>query len=150
MGYHSSLIHQFTESNSKDAYEGHVLKIIKEQEGRTQYTSYSSFSQTSSTSNSVPSSSQVDKGAESDSSQGKDNTFKITLRSGSRTITVTVRPTTKCSSFVSTFVKKSNLPPETAKKARIEVDGEKMDPDSEIGDADLEDGDQVDIVGLEH
>ena len=42
------------------------------------------------------------------------------------------------------------MPPETAKKARIEVDGEKMDPDSEIGDADLEDGDQVDIVGLEH
>ena len=93
--------------------------------------------------------SQNDTGAESDTSQGKNDTFKLTLQSGSHSITVTVRPTTKCGSIVSTFVKKLNLPAAKAKNAFIEVDGEKMNPGSEIGDADMEDGDQVDIGGLE-
>ncbi|KAH8114704.1 hypothetical protein DFH11DRAFT_1592906 [Phellopilus nigrolimitatus] len=77
-----------------------------------------------------------DSGADSDASQeSRDDTFRLQLRSGAQTITVT-------------FVRKIGKPASAAKKARIEVDGEKMSPESEISEADLEDGDLVDIVGV--
>lgn len=129
-----------------EAYAEQVYCYIREQErrGRQMTPAY----HTPPSSSSPSRQSQNDTGAESDTSQGKNDTFKLTLQSGSHSITVTVRPTTKCSSIVSTFVKKLNLPAAKAKNAFIEVDGEKMNPGSEIGDADLEDGDQVDIGGL--
>ena len=91
-----------------------------------------------------------DSGAESDASQVKedDDKFKLHLRNGDTTIVVTVRPTTKCSAIVATFLRKTNQPAALEKKARVEIDGEKMSPNSVIGDAELEDGDLVDIVGL--
>ncbi|THH05500.1 hypothetical protein EW145_g4751 [Phellinidium pouzarii] len=90
----------------------------------------------------------TDSGAESDVSHDKGDTFRLHLRSGAETVTVTVRPTTKCSAIVASFLRKMGKPATGAKKARVEVDGEKMCPDSCIGDADLENGDLVDIVGV--
>lgn len=78
----------------------------------------------------------------------KSDVFKLRLRSGETTVTVSVRPTTKCGAIVASFVKKLGLPPTAVKKAHIDVDGEAMEFDAEIGDVGLEDGDLVDIVGL--
>lgn len=35
-----------------------------------------------------------------------------------------------------------------AKGAALSIDGDRMDPNMQIADADLEDGDMVDVVGL--
>lgn len=66
----------------------------------------------------------------------------------SRDIAVTVRPTTMCRAIVAAFVKKAGLDARRGAKAQLVVDGDKMDPNSEIGEADLEDGDMVEVVGL--
>ncbi|TBU23746.1 hypothetical protein BD311DRAFT_767928 [Dichomitus squalens] len=94
-------------------------------------------------------------------------TFKLTVRSGrtDKDIILTVRPTTKCGAIVRAFLKKAGLEAEylaggapakgrgrgkaTAPKVpALSVDGDRMDPETEIGEADLEDGDLVEIVGL--
>ncbi|KAI5121071.1 hypothetical protein M0805_008585 [Coniferiporia weirii] len=90
----------------------------------------------------------TESGAESDASHDRSDTFRLHLRSDAETITVTVRPTTKCRAIVASFLRKTGRPAAAAKKARIEVDGIKLATDSEIGTADLEDGDLIDIVGL--
>lgn len=112
-----------------------------------------------------------DTGSEAESDVEGD-TFKIVLRSAKTTkdITLTVRPTTKCGSIVKAFLKKAGLadeyptagetPPEpkaklkrgkqavVPKDPRLCVDGDKLGNDSPISDADLEDGDMVEVVGL--
>jgi hypothetical protein len=90
-----------------------------------------------------------DSAAESDAG----DKFKLTLRSAATTkdITLTVKPTTKCSAIVQAFIKKAKLTSATPKKGggpRLTVDGEKLDPDTMIGDVDVEDGDLVEVVGL--
>ncbi|PFH46528.1 hypothetical protein AMATHDRAFT_50986 [Amanita thiersii Skay4041] len=102
-----------------------------------------------------------------------DNKFKIVLQSSltqGRHITLTVRPTTKCGSIVKAFLKKAGLADQypqvfadanvdatqkrgrrktpIQKDPRIYIDGEKMENETEIGEADLEDGDMVEVVGL--
>ncbi|EED79426.1 predicted protein [Postia placenta Mad-698-R] len=100
-----------------------------------------------------------DTGAESAS-----DTFRLTLRSGkTKDIVLTVRPSTACGAIVKAFLKKSGLaeqyPEPTVEKRkgkkgkpaegpRLMLDGDKLDPASEIGAADLEDGDLVEVVGL--
>ncbi|TFK52234.1 hypothetical protein OE88DRAFT_1657374 [Heliocybe sulcata] len=104
--------------------------------------------------------------AESESgaeSQGdSDDKFKLVLRSAitSKGITLTVRPTTTCAAIVKAFLKSAGLadkyPEGKSTKGRkkggdgprLVVDGDKMDPTSPISEADLEDGDQVEVVGL--
>lgn len=99
------------------------------------------------------------------------DTFKLTLRSAKTTkdIVLTVRPSTKCGSIVKAFLKKAGLadqyleeaPKAAAKKKRgrkslvvvasgpnLMIDGDKMNNDTEISEADLEDGDMVEVVGL--
>ena len=104
-----------------------------------------------------------DAGAES-APEDEDDKFRLTLRSGkTKDITVTVRPTTTCEAIVRAFLKKAGLADQypnvkapAAKKGRgkapegpkLMVDGDKLDPSSMIGDADLEDGDLVEVVGL--
>ncbi|KAF9468649.1 hypothetical protein BDZ94DRAFT_1245911 [Collybia nuda] len=111
--------------------------------------------------------------AESDSD---DNTFKLILRSTiTKDITLIVRPTTKCGAIVKAFLKKADVAEqypkvfggEAANKSKgsrkstggkkgqasekvpaLSVDGDKMGNDAEIGEAELEDGDLVDVVGL--
>ena len=85
--------------------------------------------------------------------------FKLTLRSAltSKDITLTVRSTTTCSAIVKAFLKSAGLtdkypsgqtPRKGGKVPMLCLDGDKLDPKSEIGDADLEDGDLVEVVGL--
>jgi len=111
---------------------------------------------------------------ESDAESEADDKFKIVLQSSltqDKHITLTVRPRTKCGAIVKAFLKKAGVAEQyphvfqdTASKAapnkrgkksqakqkdpRICIDGEKMSNDAEIGDADLEDGDMVEVVGL--
>ncbi|KAF8631702.1 hypothetical protein AX15_002250 [Amanita polypyramis BW_CC] len=107
-------------------------------------------------------------------SEAESDKFKIVLQSSltqGKNITLTVRPTTKCGSIVKAFLKKAGLadqyshvfddtiqisstqkrarkPKVPQKDPRICIDGEKMSNDTEIGDADLEDGDMIEVVGL--
>ncbi|KAF8551692.1 hypothetical protein OG21DRAFT_1444749 [Imleria badia] len=93
-----------------------------------------------------------------------EETFKLVLRSAAtkdKTFPLTVRSTTTCCAIVKAFLKAADLPdnysrdvPTTGRGKRpvpfphLMVDGDKMDSDAEIGDADLEDGDLVEIVGV--
>ncbi|EAU86034.1 hypothetical protein CC1G_11706 [Coprinopsis cinerea okayama7 len=82
-------------------------------------------------------------------SDAEDDTFKLTLRSKHKEVTVTVRPSTKCGNIVKAYLKKAKLEAMAAgKDPRLSVDGDKLDNDSPISDADLEDGDLVEVVGL--
>jgi Ubiquitin-2 like Rad60 SUMO-like len=97
--------------------------------------------------------------AESDSD---DDTFKLVVQSAiAKAITLTVRPTTKCGAIVKAFLKKAGVADKYpavfgigggkkkgGKDPRLCVDGDKMENDVQISEADLEDGDQVEIVGL--
>lgn len=97
--------------------------------------------------------------AESDSDG---DTFKLVVQSAiAKGITLTVRPTTKCGAIVKAFLKRAgvadNYPAvfgatvgkkKGGKDPKLRVDGDKMENEAEIGEADLEDGDQVEIVGL--
>lgn len=105
-------------------------------------------------------------GASDAPAQGE--TLKIILQSKvTKDISLTVRPTTTCSSIIKAFLKAAGLtdkypsltPAKPAKGRKgkavagpsvpqLSLDGEKLDPDSEIGDADLEDGDRLDVVGM--
>jgi hypothetical protein len=81
----------------------------------------------------------------------KGEKFKLVIRAGTaKDITIAVRPTTTCGVIVRAFVKAAglNVPAAKLAAARIIVDGDKMDNDTEIGEADLEDGDMVEIAGL--
>jgi len=110
--------------------------------------------------------------AESESDEDK---FKLILRSAltvNKEISLVVRPTTKCGAIVKAFLKRAGLagqypevfagaPASVAKKGgrksnvaiagkdpRLCLDGDKLDNASEIGEADLEDGDMIEVVGL--
>lgn len=63
---------------------------------------------------------------------------------------LTVRPTTRCGAIVAAFARsaKLQLSQHALAQARIVVDGDKMGNDVEIGEADLEDGDMVEVFGL--
>lgn len=90
--------------------------------------------------------------------------FKLILRSAAtkKDITLTVRQTTTCGAIVKAFLKSAGLAdkypagitPKKGKKSQpgpvpvLIVDGEKMGADVPIGDADLEDGDLVEVGGL--
>jgi hypothetical protein len=74
-------------------------------------------------------------------------------------VNLTVRPTTTCGAIVKAFLKAAGLSdrypdsPSTGKRTaqampQLMVDGDKMADDIEIGEADLDDGDLVEVVGL--
>ncbi|KAI0330495.1 hypothetical protein GY45DRAFT_1302853 [Cubamyces sp. BRFM 1775] len=110
-------------------------------------------------------------GAAASDSDDKDDSpsdvFQLVIRSErtkGKDITLRVRPTTKCGAIVRAFLKKAGLDSEypenvpaakgrgrkavPAKVPALSVDGDRMAPEDEIGVADLEDGDQVEVVGL--
>lgn len=107
-----------------------------------------------------------DDSSESDAeSTSSGEIFRLTLRSAkTKDIVLTVRQTTTCGAIVKAFLKKAGLSDQypsasptkrgagrNASKAVVPclmVDGDRMKPESAIGDADLEDGDQVEVVGL--
>ncbi|KIL63276.1 hypothetical protein M378DRAFT_164788 [Amanita muscaria Koide BX008] len=111
-----------------------------------------------------------DSDAESEADSDK---FKVVLQSSltqGKPITLTVRPTTKCGAIVKAFLKKAGFAdqyphlfddsagnptskkkgrkPQAPKDPRICIDGEKMSNDTPIGEADLEDGDMIEVSGL--
>ncbi|KAH9889910.1 hypothetical protein C8Q73DRAFT_793280 [Cubamyces lactineus] len=102
-----------------------------------------------------------------DKDDAPSDVFQLVVRSErtkGKDITLRVRPTTKCGAIVRAFLKKAGLEseyPENAPAAKgrgrkavpakvpaLSVDGDRMAPEDEIGVADLEDGDQVEVVGL--
>lgn len=105
---------------------------------------------------------QSDVDSEAESTGG--DTIKLVLRSAAtkdKSVTLTVRSTTTCGAIVKAFLKAAGLPDnysgaastgEIGKRTTpfpyLMVDGDKMDPEAEIGDADLEDGDLVEIIGV--
>ncbi|EIW80894.1 hypothetical protein CONPUDRAFT_72760 [Coniophora puteana RWD-64-598 SS2] len=108
-----------------------------------------------------PSAAPLESDAESDAGSQTDDKFRLILRSSAtKDITLTVRPTTTCGAIVKAFLKKAGLSDrsvpssakgpkkKTASVPHLVIDGDKMLPDTAIGDADLEDGDQVEVVGL--
>ncbi|KAL5524571.1 hypothetical protein ACEPAF_9711 [Sanghuangporus sanghuang] len=125
------------------AYEEHVYKYIKAHEQRQ--SPADDFSAEPPPSSSAFS--QSDILAEPGPSQDKADAFKLQIRCGQRTVVIGVRPTAKCAAIVENVLRKLGKPDSAAKAARIEVDGEKLSPESEIGEADLEEGDLIDIVG---
>ncbi|EJC98048.1 uncharacterized protein FOMMEDRAFT_137384 [Fomitiporia mediterranea MF3/22] len=127
------------------AYEEHVYQYVKSQLQSPPPVKDASVAPTD---NRPGTTSVHEYNGERDVAQDKADTFKLHVRSGETTITVAVRNTTKCSAIVSNVLKKLGKPASAEKKARIEVDGEKLGPNSEIGEVELEDGDLVDIVGV--
>lgn len=94
---------------------------------------------------------------ESEAESTGGDTVKLVFRSAAtkdRTFPLTVRTTTTCGAIAKAFLKAAGLPDiyGTGAKSlpfpRLVVDGDKMDSEAEIGDADLEDGDLVEIVGV--
>lgn len=77
-------------------------------------------------------------------------------------ISLTVRPTTTCGAVAKAFLKAAGLSDQypgvngatpkkgkrTDKDPRLSVEGEKMDPSTQISETELEDGDMVEVVGL--
>lgn len=73
-------------------------------------------------------------------------------------VNLTVRSTTTCGAIIKAFLKAAGLsdrypvPPSKGKQTcampQLMVDGDKMTDDMEIGEADLDDGDLVEVVGL--
>lgn len=111
--------------------------------------------------------------AESEASQS--DTFKLIIRSKltkDKDITLTVRPTTKCGAIVKAFLKKAGLSEQyplagevatpakprpknkkggkavAAKDPKLSIDGDEADNGTQIEAFDLDDGDQVEVVGL--
>ncbi|KLO08661.1 hypothetical protein SCHPADRAFT_600469 [Schizopora paradoxa] len=132
-----------------EAYNAHVFEYIQERKRERAFSPNTYEPEVENTAiggNLTEDFGAADSGLESDG--GSQDTFKLTLQSGTGNVTVTVRPATKCSSIVASFLKKTGRPASASKKARICVDGESLDPNDPIDVAGLEDGDVVDIIGI--
>lgn len=98
---------------------------------------------------------------ESDAESSGGDKLKLVFRSTvADDVTLTVRPTTTCGAIVKAFLKTAGLPdiysdaPSKGKGSKmipypqLKIDGDKQAPNAEIGEADLEDGDLVEVVGI--
>ena len=83
--------------------------------------------------------------------------FKLVVRSGvTRDVILKVRPTTTCGAIVKAFLKRAGIADQHLEGRsirggggpRLMIDGGRMDPETPISEADLEDGDQVEVDGL--
>ena len=98
-----------------------------------------------------------------------EDTFKLTVRSVKtpKGIVLTVRPQTKCGAILKAYLRKAGLANEylehdtsargrnrgrrsviIASGPRLVVDGDKLDNEVEIREADVEDGDIIEVNGL--
>jgi hypothetical protein len=86
-----------------------------------------------------------------------DDIFKLVVRSGAtKDVSLKVRPTTTCGAIVKAFLKRAGIVDQYLEGRsirggggpRLMIDGERMDPETPISEADLEDGDQVEVDGL--
>ena len=85
--------------------------------------------------------------------------FKLVVRSGvTKDVTLKVRATTTCGAIVKAFLRRAGIADQYLEgksirgggMPRLMIDGERMDPETPISEADLEDGDQVEVGGLQH
>jgi len=79
--------------------------------------------------------------------------IKLGLRSAKfpKTKWIKVRPTMSCGSIVQHYLRVMEVKGDGGGNVRLSLDGEELDPDSIIGDADLDEDDDealMDIVGL--
>jgi len=83
--------------------------------------------------------------------------FKLVVRSGvTKDVTLKVRLTTTCGAIVKAFLRRAGIADQYLEGRsirggggpRLMIDGERMDPETPISEADLEDGDQVEVSGL--
>jgi len=102
--------------------------------------------------------------AESETESTGGDKIKLIFRSAAtkdNTFPLTVRPSTTCGVIVKAFLKAAGLPDKYSDAApigkkgkkhtpypQLMIDGDKLASESEIGDADVEDGDLVEIVGI--
>jgi hypothetical protein len=84
--------------------------------------------------------------------------FKLVVRSAvTKDVILKVRPTTTCGAIVKAFLTRAGIAaeypvgkgPRGKREPRLMVDGEHMNPETLISEADLEDGDQVEVDGLQ-
>jgi len=101
--------------------------------------------------------------------EAAEDTFKLTVRSVKtpKGIVLTVRPQTKCGAILKAYLRKAGLANEylerdigargrnrgrrsviIASGPRLVVDGDKLDNEVEIREADVEDGDIIEVNGL--
>ncbi|KAI5980725.1 hypothetical protein EDD15DRAFT_2344689 [Pisolithus albus] len=98
---------------------------------------------------------------DSDAESSGGDKLKLVFRSTvTDDVTLTVRPTTTCGAIVKAFLKAAGLPDiysdaptkgkgsKTIPYPQLKIDGEKQASNTEIGEADLEDGDLVEVVGV--
>lgn len=97
--------------------------------------------------------------AQSAADDDDDDVFKLVVRSGvTKDVILKVRPTTTCGAIVKAYLKRAGVADQYSEARgfhggegpRLMVDGEHMKPDTPISEADLEDGDQVEVDGLQH
>jgi hypothetical protein len=83
--------------------------------------------------------------------------LKLVVRSGvTMDVTLKVRQTTTCGAIVKAFLKRAEITDQYPEGRSIRrgggpqlmIDGERMNPETPISEADLEDGDQVEVDGL--
>lgn len=100
---------------------------------------------------------ESDSDSQSMADDDDDDIFKLVVRSGAtKDVTLKVRPTTTCGAIVKAFLKRAGIADQYLDgrgirgggRPRLMVDGERMDPETPISEADLEDGDQVEVDGL--
>lgn len=102
--------------------------------------------------------------------EAAEDTFKLTLRSVKtpRGIVLTVRPQTKCGAIVEAFLRKASLTNQSLERNSgitgdenrgkrsvattsgpwLVVDGDKLGNEVEIGEAEVEDGDIIEVTGV--
>ena len=111
---------------------------------------------------SSPPNGSEDAESESDAQSAADDddgdVFKLVVRSAvTKDVILKVRPTTSCGAIVKAFLKRAGIAGEYPvdksfrgkREPRLMVDGEHMNPETLISEADLEDGDQVEVDGLQ-
>ncbi|KAF8262279.1 hypothetical protein EI94DRAFT_1744017 [Lactarius quietus] len=139
-----------------DASDVTTFEHLREQRHETPFAGQSNdWSPPTHTAEDGESESDVQSVAEED-----DDIFKLVVRSGvTKDITLKVRQTTSCGAIVKAFLRRAGIAdkyPEgksSRRKSavggpRLMIDGDRMDPDTPISEADLEDGDQVEVTGL--
>jgi len=109
---------------------------------------------------SSPSGSAEDGESESDAQSmaddDDDDVFKLVVRSAvTKDVILKVRPTTSCGAIVKAFLKRAGIADQYSESRSLRgpqlmVDGEHMKADTPISEADLEDGDQVEVDGLQY
>jgi hypothetical protein len=101
---------------------------------------------------------ELESDAQSVADDDDGDVFKLVVRSAfTKDVILKVRPTTTCGAIVKAFLKRAGIAneypvgkgPRGKREPGLMIDGEHMNPETLISEADLEDGDQVEVDGLQ-